>query len=267
MPLVAANNAQLFYEDQGTGQQTVFFAHGLCLSGRMFHRQVLALRDRYRCITMDFRGQGRTPVTDFGYSLDNLAADAIRLIQRLDAAPVHFVGLSMGGFIGLRLALQRPDLLRSLTLMNTGADAESTGDKARYMAMIAAARLFGLRPLAGSVMRRLFGATFLNDPARADQRKRWRKQVIEQDRTGITRAANGVLHRKSLRDEQLASVTTPTLIIAGSEDIAQPPHLSRRLAKQMPRSKFVQLPKVGHNCCIEAPDRVNELLLQFLLDH
>lgn len=263
MPEVAVNGAHLFYEDQGTGLQTVFFAHGLCLNGRMFHHQVLALRDRYRCVTMDFRGQGRSEATDFGYSIANITQDAERLIQRLEAQPCHFVGLSMGGFVGLRIALERPELLRSLTLLNTGARAEPLADKLRYGAMIATARLLGVRPLAGSLMRRLFGRAFLRDPAHAEERRRWKAQIIEQDRRGITRAARGVLYRDDISD-RLGAITTPTLIISGADDIAQPPDLGRELHQRIPASRHVVLPNVGHASCLEAPERVNELLLEFL---
>lgn len=265
MPLVAVNGAQLFYEEQGTGLQTVFFAHGLALSGRMFHHQVLALRDRFRCITMDFRGQGRSEVTDFGYSLANLTQDVVRLIQRLDDQPCHFVGLSMGGFVGLRIALERPELLRTLTLLNTGARAEPLAAKLRYNAMIAGSRLLGLRPFAGMAMRRLFGRSFLRDPVRADERKRWRNQVIEQDRLGLTRAARGVITRRDISD-RLAEITTPTLIISGAEDVAQPPELGRELQRSIPAARHVVLPNVGHASCLEAPERVNELLRDFLAD-
>lgn len=265
MPEVAVNGARLYYEDQGTGLQTVFFAHGLCLSGRMFHHQVLALRERYRCITMDFRGQGRSEVTDFGYSIGNVTQDVIRLIQRLDAQPCHFVGLSMGGFVGQRIALERPELLRTLTLLNTGARREPMAARLRYGAMIAAARLVGIRPLAGSIMRRLFGGAFLRDPLHAAERRQWRAQVVAQDRTGLIRAARGVLYRDDISD-RLDAIATPTLIISGADDVAQPAQLGRELHERIPASRHVVLPNVGHASCLEAPARVNELLLEFLRD-
>ena len=91
------------YEDSGAGTsgETIVFAHGLIWSCRMFDVQVAALKDRYRCIAFDFRGQGQSGVTAFGYDMDTLTEDAAALIAALQVAPVHFAGLSMGGFVGL----------------------------------------------------------------------------------------------------------------------------------------------------------------------
>ena len=74
----------------------------------MFAPQIEALSDRYRCIAFDFRGQGRSQVTDAGYDMDTLAVDAAALIERLGAAPCHLVGLPVGGFVAIRGAARRP---------------------------------------------------------------------------------------------------------------------------------------------------------------
>src|SRR5437899_1734771 len=122
MPRMQVDGAELHYEDTGGGGPPVVFSHGLLWSGKMYRFQVEALRGSHRCISFDFRGQGRSPIADSGYDMDTLARDAAALIEKLRAAPCHFVGLSMGGFIGMRLALRRPELLRSLTLIETAAD-------------------------------------------------------------------------------------------------------------------------------------------------
>ena len=87
MPRLCVNGATIHYEEHGTGPETIVFAHGLLWSVRMFDRQVDALKDRYRCITFDFRGQGQSEVTATGYDMDTLAADAAALIESLRCAP------------------------------------------------------------------------------------------------------------------------------------------------------------------------------------
>src|SRR5215510_6749099 len=99
MPEMVVNGARLHYTVDGEGPP-VLFAHGLLWSGEMFQYQVAALRRRYRCVTFDFRGQGDSEVTGAGYDMDTLTDDATALIDRLGLAPCHFVGLSMGGFVG-----------------------------------------------------------------------------------------------------------------------------------------------------------------------
>ena len=58
MPRIMLNGAAIYYEEHGSGDETIVFAHGLLWSGQMYEAQVAALKDRYRCITFDFRGQG-----------------------------------------------------------------------------------------------------------------------------------------------------------------------------------------------------------------
>ena len=132
MPTLQVNGAELFYDERGSGSETVVFAHGLLFDGRMFDAQVAALSGRFRCLTFDFRGQGRSAVTPDGYDMDTLADDAAALIEALGASPCHFVGLSMGGFVGLRLASRRPELLRSLALVDSSADPEPADNLPRY---------------------------------------------------------------------------------------------------------------------------------------
>lgn len=125
------NGAEIHCEEDGKGRETIVFAHGLLFSGRMFESQVMALKGRYRCVTFDFRGQGRSEVTASGYDMDTLAEDAAGLIEALGCAPCHFVGLSMGGFVGMRLAARRPALLKSLVLLETTAQGNLASPAAR----------------------------------------------------------------------------------------------------------------------------------------
>src|SRR5262245_51346677 len=90
MPKLRINRAEIYYEDVGSGPQTIVFAHGLLWSCRMFDGQVAALKDCYRCVSFDFRGQGQSEVTRDGYDMDTLYEDAAALIETLNLAPCHF---------------------------------------------------------------------------------------------------------------------------------------------------------------------------------
>ena len=121
------NGAELYVEDTGGTGSAIVFSHGLLWSTKMWRFQVEALRGRFRCIAYDHRGQGRSEVTSAGYDMDTLTLDAAALIEKLGVQPVHFVGLSMGGFVGMRLGARRPELLKTLTLIETAADGASHG--------------------------------------------------------------------------------------------------------------------------------------------
>ena len=263
MPKIYISDAAIHYEEHGTGPETIIFAHGLLWSGRMFDHQVNALKDRYRCITFDFRGQGQSEVTKSGYDMDTLYEDAATLIEALQCAPCHFVGLSMGGFIGLRLAIRRPELLKSLILLESTADPEPEENIGQYRKLNFVARWFGLGLVADRVMPIMFGQKFLNDPSRAALKTAWRKHLISNHRLGITRAVKGVIEREGVYD-QLDQITTPTLIIVGDQDVATPPAKSERMQARITGSKLVVIPGAGHTSSVEEPETVNAALKEFL---
>src|SRR4051794_27715392 len=158
MSRLGVDGVELHYDERGSGAPVVF-SHGLLWSGAMFDAEVEALCSRYRCIAYDHRGQGRSATSPTAYDMERLTDDAVALIEKLGAAPCHFVGLSMGGFVGMRLAARRPELLRTLTLVETAADPEPRLNVPKYRAMMLVARAFGFRPVVDMVMRIMFGAT------------------------------------------------------------------------------------------------------------
>lgn len=266
MPHLLANGANLWYEERGAGAETIVFAHGLLWSGRMFDAQVASLAGRYRCITFDFRGQGRSEVTARGYDMDTLAADAAALIEALGCPPCHFVGLSMGGFIGMRLAARRPELIRSLVLMETSADPEPAENAPRYQLLggiVRALGSMGMRLVMPKVMRIMFGRTFLADPAREAERRLWRQRGMENDRLGVTRALQGVIDRKPIYDE-LGKISVPTLVMVGDEDVATVPAKAERIRDAISGARLVVIPGAGHTASVEQPDFVNAALSEFL---
>ncbi len=265
MPFLQVNGARLHYTSQGTGAQTVVFAHGLLWSGRMFDAQVAALSSRYRCITFDFRGQGESEVTEGGYDMDTLTDDAAALIEALGVGPVHFLGLSMGGFIGMRLAARRPALLRSLMLLETSADPEPEENRGRYRMLSLVARYLSLRLVRGRVMKIMFGESFLTDPARAEERRLWGGRLVANDRIGITRAVGGVIDRAPVYEE-LARITVPTLILVGAEDVATPPPKAERMHGAIAGSRLYTVPAAGHTSTVENPAAVNARLEAFLAE-
>lgn len=266
MPNLRVNGANLWYQEHGAGPETIVFAHGLLWDGRMFDAQVGALKGRYRCITFDFRGQGQSEVTPGGYDMDTLSDDAAALIEALGAAPCHFVGLSMGGFIGMRLAARRPQLIRSLVLMETSADPEPAENAPKYRAMGFVGRIFGrlgFGLVSGRVMRIMFGRKFLEDPARAAERAEWRQRLMSNHRVGITRALGGVIGRKPVYDE-LGRITCPTLVMVGDQDVATVRAKAERVHAAIPGSRLVVIPGAGHTSSVEEPEFVNAALTEFL---
>jgi pimeloyl-ACP methyl ester carboxylesterase len=265
MPLLECNGAKISYESTGDGPETIVFAHGLLWSGDMFAAQVAEFSKRYRCVTFDFRGQGKTPVTPGGYGMDDLTNDAVALIETLGVGPVHFAGLSMGGFVAMRLGARRPDLVRSLILLETSAGPEPPEKIGSYKQLAFVGRWLGFGVVASQVMPIMFGKTFVNDPARKTERDYWRARLIANDRIGVQRALGGVIERASIEDE-LGKITAPTLVIVGDEDVATVPAKAERIRDGIAGAKLVVIPKAGHSSTIEEPQAVNAAIARFLAD-
>jgi pimeloyl-ACP methyl ester carboxylesterase len=263
MPEVTVNGVRLHYEEMGAGSETIVFSHSYLVDHTHFHPQMKALGKKYRCIGFDHRGHGKSEVTEGGYDMENLYADAVAFIEKLGCAPCHFVGLSTGGFIGLRLGVRRPDLLKSLVLMDTSADAESGGKLLQYKLMMIAVRLFGTGVVAGQVMKKMFAKKFLKDPERKHEAAEWKRRMIAADRLGMIRFGRGIFARQSVYD-LIDKLETPTLVVVGEQDVSTTPDKARRIAGRIPGAKLVLIPDAGHLCTIEEPDAVTAALEEFL---
>ena len=264
MPKIKVNGVELYYEDTGgIGKEVIVFSHGLLLNCRMFDAQVAAFSSKYRCITYDHRGQGQSEATESGYDMETVYEDAAQLLKSLDAVPCHFVGVEMGGYVGIRIASRQPKLLKSLTLIETSADRESESTASRYKLLTQVFRWFGSRWVTQPALNALFGQKFLSDESRVAQREELKRQLASLNRVSTPRAVLGVMNRSSVYDE-LGNIHLPTLIMVGDGDIATMPEKSKRIGAKIPHSKLAVIPGAGHSSTLEEPDIVNKLLELFL---
>jgi 3-oxoadipate enol-lactonase len=269
VPTLDVKGVTIAYEDTGAPPDrpdapTVVFGHGLLFSGWMFHPQVAALRDRYRCVTVDWRGQGKTvPAVSGGYDMDTLTADAVALIEHLDVAPVHWVGLSMGGFVGQRLGARHGHLLRSLTLLDTSPDKEPLRSAVEEFALANVYPFVGIRPLKGKVLKLMFGPTFRGDPANQPLIDEFVAGVARCDRRGLSKAILAVATRKPIYAE-IDRISVPTLVVTGADDQPTPPDKAQRIAERVPGAELHIVPHCGHSATVEQPDAITELIDAFL---
>jgi pimeloyl-ACP methyl ester carboxylesterase len=262
MPEITIRGARLYYEETGTGPETILFIHGLMLANESWELQRGHFATTHRVITYDLRGQGRSEHTRGGLGLDSLAEDAAELLRALAPEGAHVAGFSMGAFIALRLGARHPALVRSLTLIGVSADAESWGKMPSYAAMIALVTLAGVRPVAHRMMRILFGRSILADPARRPLIARWRA-VVDDLPKSIVRAAAASALRGSVAKE-ITGITAPTLIIAGEEDRPVPLYHQHRVAAAIPGAVIEVVPVTGHAVMIERPAPFNARMARFL---
>ncbi|WP_156689431.1 alpha/beta fold hydrolase [Mycobacterium sp. Marseille-P9652] len=268
MPTFDRDSAAVHYTDTGSPPgdpraATIFFGHGLLFGGWMFRAQVAALRDRYRCVTIDWRGQGDSAPAAGGYDMDTLTDDAGALIDVLGVGPVHYVGLSMGGFVGQRLAARRGELVRTLTLLGTSASPEDPDKARKYRLMASVYRLTGISPLRRAVQPLMFGPRFLADPGSQPVTDEWADRLRRCRRPATSKAVRAVADRRGIENE-LGRIAAPTLVIVGEDDAATPPPKSRRIAELIDGARLVQIPECGHSTALEQPERVSALLGEFV---
>jgi pimeloyl-ACP methyl ester carboxylesterase len=197
--------------------------------------------------------------------MDTLSLDAIGLIEALAVAPVHWVGLSMGGFVGQRIAARRPELLRSLTLLDTSAEPEDTRNAVQDKVLANLYKYIGIKPVRRQVEKTMLAPTFYRDPAKRAVIEDWVGQLSRNDKDGIRKAVLGVVNRRGVTDE-ITSITAPTLVIVGADDKPTPVKKSRNIVELIPGARLEIVPYCGHSSSIEQPEAVTSLIKPFLAE-
>jgi len=257
---VNANGILIHYElSGGKDLPVVMLSHSLACSLVMWEPQMDLLRPRFRVLRYDTRGHGGTDAPEGAYTLEGLAEDALSLLDALDIASVHFVGLSMGGMIGQCLALNHAHRLQSLTLCDTAAripeEAQPVWDE-----RIAAAEKDGMQALAPQTLERWF------TPAYREQNplpvERIRRQILATPVAGFIGCSEAIRRLDYL--ERLPRIALPTLIIVGKDDPGTPVEASEAMHARIKESSLVVLPDAAHLSNIEQAARFNAALIDFL---
>lgn len=265
MPKVSVDGCLYNYEERGTGGEVIFFGHGLMYTWQSFEHQIDHLaRKGYRVIAIDWRGQGETEGagTPEAYSLYSLGDDAYALLGHLGISRVHWVGLSMGGMVAMRLYPRHPELFQSLTLIDSSA-ADDPEHLPMYRAMDENYLAYGAVPpiLAG------LDATFYT-PGFSEKNpavvERWHAYwAAERDRQAMYNAVMPVIDRDDV-SETVNAISVPTLILCGDQDVSTPPRYSEDLHRRIKGSRYTVIPDAGHMSCVEQPEAVTKALDEFL---
>lgn len=265
MATIEVNGTRLYYVDTGPGTsgETIAFSHGLLWGTELFAAQIEALRKTYRCIAWDHRGQGQSDpdLTRECIGIELVWQDAVALLEALKPGPVHFCGLSMGGFVGMRMAARRPDLVKSLMLLETSSEREPVENLKKYRLMIAAVKLLGTWAVKKQLLPIMMGSSILGDTSRKAEVARYADLMAR--RKDIWRACNGVIDRGDVHAE-LSRITCPTLVVVGDEDVATVPAKAETIASAIRGAKLVRIPRAGHSSPVEEPRAVTEALTSFL---
>jgi len=264
MPEITVNQARYHYEEYGTGPEIIIMSHGFLMDGEMFRYQTPYFSSRYRMVTFDWRGQGKSEATPTGYDMENLYKDAVEFIQQISPdTPVHWVGVSMGGFIGLRIAARDPELLKSLVVANTSAEDETFLNKLKWGTLSYIFKYAGVSPILNGIKKALFGKTKLHDPDFQPIIREYAEKWKKLDKNATFQTAWGIFNRPGITEE-LPKIKIPVLIMVGEEDMSRSLEESFRMKQRIPHALLATIPKAGHSSPLEQPEFFNTKYDNFL---
>jgi 3-oxoadipate enol-lactonase len=260
MPAATINGAEIYYEDVGQGFP-LFLLHALTFDTRMWADQVVALSKKYRCINMDFRGHGRSSMPDSECTLEQFAEDVYGLMKELGIEQAHVAGLSLGGMVAMRLALAHPEVVRSLVLVGTSAQAEQAERAAQYETMARISKEQGPEAIMPGVVPLFFSQAFIQ--GQPQKLEAFKEEFRNIDREGAYRATLATARRRDI-GEEIKSIRVPTLIIVGEQDLTEPVSEAETIQRQIAGSRLEKIAGAGHITSLEEPEKVTALIEEFL---
>lgn len=234
--------------------------HGFPLSARLWDAVTPALAAEFRVIAPDLRGHGASEASETA-SMARYATDLVEVLHAIEEpGPVVVVGLSMGGYIALELLRRHPGRVRALVLMDTraGADPPDAAQARRETAERVLRE--GSWVVGDTMVEKLFAPG-----APADVRERWRSIMAASPPLGVAAALRAMAARPD-SFPTLAGTDRPVLVVVGKHDSITPVADARRMAQAAPLGRLAVVAGAGHMTPVEQPERLVELLREFLRD-
>ena len=262
------DKVKLYYEEVGQGAP-ILFVHEFAGDHRSWELQLRQLGKRYRCVSYAARGYkpSEIPADPDAYSYRHVMRDAVAVLDHLKIAQAHLIGLSMGGYTVLQVALNHPGRVRSMVLAGTGSGSERWYTEEFHKRSRELAAQFereGSAAVAQTYGRGPSRIPFeLKDPRGFAE---FSRQLAEHDARGSAHMSRGFQGaRPSLYDfeSDIRKLTIPALIVVGDEDerCIEP---GLFLKDTIPAAGLVMMPKTGHVVNLEEPDLFNRVVDDFL---
>ena len=255
---VKANGIQINYEIEGSGPWVVM-SHSLACTISMWDEQAEALKSKYKVLRYDTRGHGGSDAPSGPYTLDQFADDLHGLLGALGVTHPHFVGLSMGGMIGMTYALKHPGVFKSLAVCDSSSRIPVEA-RPIWEDRIKIATEQGMAPLVEPTLKRWFTEPFLAT----------RNSVVERVaaliRNTPVQGYAGCCQAIAKLDitDRIGAIKTPVQVIVGDKDVGTPVAMSEVIHKQISGSELVVIPDASHLSNLEQPVAFNAALLRFL---
>ncbi len=262
MPMIAVDDAEIYYEVSGTGTPVMLLA-GLGGVGATWGPQIKLFAANHQLIVPDHRGTGRSSATANGQTIAQHAIDFARIIEHLGVGPVHLVGSSTGGAIAQTMALDHADLVKTATIASSWARTDPFFRRqfeARKKMMAA----------AGVGAATDMSALFLFDPSFQHAHQATVQAWVDAAAAGAAQTQIALARMDMIlahdRLNDLGAITCPTLVVVGHSDFCTPPYLSEQMAAAIPGAELAKLPG-GHLVYMEHPAEFHDRVEAFLAKH
>ncbi|HEY7440050.1 MAG TPA: alpha/beta hydrolase [Acidimicrobiia bacterium] len=265
---VVVGDVQLAYDRSGEGDPVVFICGtGMPRIAWLQHRPIFE-QAGYQTIVFDSRGVGDSDAPPPPYTVEEMTADTAGLIEQLDLASCHVIGLSQGGMIAEELTRARPDLVRTAVLMGS-AGRESAYARLLSEAELEVAQTSPLRHVdTTQTLTMSLSSRELQDDATVEL---WAELIGTSDWSGPGRIgqvqANMGWGERDHWEESWAAISRPVLVMSFEHDILLPPAAGREAAKHMPHGEFVEIEGVGHGGAMMKADEVCRVAMEFFARH
>jgi 3-oxoadipate enol-lactonase len=263
MPFVhATDGTRIHFEVTGkSGATPVLMIQGLGASKNAWNLQRIAMATRFRIISFDNRGAGRSDKPTEPFTLEQMADDALAVLDAAGIETAHVVGASMGGVISQIVAVKYPHRVRSLTLVCTACRnhpwrqelLQSWAKTAADKGMIEVGKEAAQWVMSPRSFRRLVPAfTWMGPLAALRPRHSFVSQI------------DAILNTREDLVDQLSTITAPTMVIVGNQDILTPRGDSEEIAERIPNSELVVISGAAHGLMMEHSSTFNKILIEFL---
>ena len=259
MPEASVNGIQLHYEIHGEGDPVMLIT-GLGGSGTGWAPQAQLFGKDYLTVVPDHRGAGQSTFAEDGYTIEQHASDMAETLRKINCGPAHIIGSSTGGAIATVMALDEPDVVRSIVVCSSWAKTDSYFRhqfETRKLTLVDS----GIRAAQEANALFLFAPTYLRD--HYDKVEEWIEMIssIPADVAIMVKRIDMIIAHDQLN--RLPDIQIPCLVIVGEEDFCTPPYLSRELASVIPGAELAIM-EGGHFFYKERPmefyGRVREFL-------
>jgi 3-oxoadipate enol-lactonase len=254
------NNIVINYEVSGPETGTpVVLHHPLATHLGTWDALTASLNKTYRVIRFDARGHGASAAPPGPYTFETLAADVIAVMDHVGAKKAHYLGLSMGGFVGQYLGLLHPERLHSLSLVSTSSATPAAG-QALWDERIKNSLELGMGSVVDGAMQRWVAPSVIAGKPGLVQRLK--TMITETPAPGYAGWCGAIRHLNIT--DRIAAIKLPTLVVVGALDPATPPAAAEVIHKQIAGSKLVIMPGVSHMLQEVEPAAFASVVVPFL---